>query len=57
MTNNTFTQYQLIFDWARNFVREQSEGEWDDVMIDKDAARMAAQIIYRLPGWQALTGI
>lgn len=31
-------------DIAREFVREQSEGEWDDATIEKDAIKLAAII-------------
>lgn len=31
---------------AREFVKEQSEGEWDDAMIEKDAIKLADLMLW-----------
>ena len=50
-------QRELIRSWARSFVLEQSQGEWDDEMINRDAERMTEEIVSRLAVWSASAGI
>ncbi len=50
-------QSSLVMDWAVSFVREQSEGEWDEKTILADAKKMTDQILDRLPQWRAVQGL